>query len=66
MCTGRKGRVGDECIVCFLDPLECSSREKMEEYERDSCIPFWSVAIGEVLECVREPSNEKDRYAVAV
>lgn len=41
----------------------------MGEYCRDSCIHGYHVykdALGEILECVREPSNHKDRYAVAV
>lgn len=47
--------------------------EKMEEYERDLCIrgfhvyrDIWEAAVGEVLDCEREPGNAKDRYAVAV
>ena len=26
----------------------------------------WSAAVGEVLSCEREPTNSRDRYAVAV
>ncbi len=43
-----------------------SKRQKYwKEYGRDSCIrgyhifkDIWAAAIGEVLECVREPSND--------
>jgi len=45
----------------------------MEEFGRDCCIrgyhiykEIWEAAAGEVLECVREPHNAQDRYAVAV
>lgn len=27
---------------------------------------IWAAAVGEVLNCDREPTNDKDRYAVAV
>ena len=44
----------------------------MDEYGRDCCIrgyhiykEVWEAAIGDVLECLREPSNARDRYAVA-
>ena len=47
--------------------------EKMEDYERDLCVrgfhvyrDIWEAAVGEVLDCEREPGNAKDRYAVAV
>ena len=26
----------------------------------------WDASLGETLECEREPTNEKDRYAVVV
>ena len=29
-------------------------------------IIIWTAAVGEVLMCAREPTNDKDRYAVAV
>ena len=45
----------------------------MEDYERALCVcgfhmycDVWEAAIGEVLDCEREPGNAKDRYAVAV
>ena len=45
----------------------------MEEFGRDCCIrgyhvykETWRAAIGEELECDREPGNSCDRYAVAV
>ena len=45
----------------------------MEELGRDCCIrgyhvykETWRAAIGEELECDREPGNSSDRYAVAV
>jgi len=45
----------------------------MEEFGRDYCIRSYHVykeikeaAAGEALECVREPHNIQDRYAVAV
>ena len=45
----------------------------METYERASCVrgfhvyfTIWHVVNGEELICEREPSNRRDRYAVAV
>lgn len=45
----------------------------METLEKDLCIrgyhvyqQIWSAAVGEVLSCCREPTNLRDRYAVAV
>ena len=45
----------------------------MEEFGRDCCIrgyhvykKIWREAIGEELECNREPENSCDRYAVGV
>lgn len=45
----------------------------MEEHTEDMCVrgyhvyhTVWSAVIGETLECIREPSNVKDRYAVAI
>ena len=45
----------------------------MEEYTREMCArgyhvykDIWVAAVGEVLQCEREPSNASDRYAVAV
>ena len=45
----------------------------MEDYERALCVHgfyvycnVWEVAIGEVLDCEREPGNAKDWYPVAV
>ena len=45
----------------------------MEEFKISCCIcryhlycNIWDVVIGEEVECVREPLNESDRYAVAV
>ena len=45
----------------------------MEEFGRDCCIrgyhiykEIWRAAIGEELECDREPENSCDRYAVCV
>lgn len=45
----------------------------MEDYQRALCVHgfyvycnVWEAAIGEVLDCEREPGNAKDRYAVAV
>ena len=42
----------------------------MKEYKRPLCIhiyqEIWVVAVGEVLVCVREPRNTRDRYVVAV
>ena len=42
-------------------------------FEKDCCVHgyhiyqwVWDVAIGEDLICRREPTNERDRYAVAV
>ena len=44
-----------------------------EEYEVSCCVrgfhvyqQIWAAAVGEVLTCEREPTNEKDRYAVTV
>ena len=46
---------------------------KMDVYERSCCVRgyhvyriIWEATVGEELECVRDPRNEKDRYAVAV
>ena len=45
----------------------------MEDYKRDLYVrsfhvyrDIWEAAVGEVLDCEREPGNAKDRYAVAV
>ena len=42
--------------------------ENIEDYKRDLCVrgfhmyhDIWEVAIGEVLDCEREPGNTKDR-----
>ena len=44
-----------------------------EEYEVSCCVRgyhvyhhIWAAAVGEELICEREPTNDKDRYAVAV
>lgn len=45
----------------------------MEEITKELCVrgyhvykEIWTAVLGETLPCVRETSNEKDRYAVAV
>ena len=45
----------------------------MATFEKDCCVRgyhiyqwVWDAAIGENLTCRREPTNESDRYAVAV
>ena len=45
----------------------------MEEFKRSSCVHgyhvysnIWDAAVGEQLECAREPLYDSDRYAVAV
>ena len=45
----------------------------METFERELCVcgyhvyqRIWTAAVGEVLHCEREPTNSRDRYAVAV
>ena len=45
----------------------------MQDYRTDCCIrgyhiyrDIWVAVIGEVLECEREPTNTKDRNAVAI
>ena len=45
----------------------------METFERELCVRGYHVyqristaAVGEVLHCEREPTNSRDRYAVAV
>ena len=45
----------------------------MENFERELCVRgyhvyqrIWTAAVGEVLHCEREPTNSRDRYAVAV
>ena len=45
----------------------------METFERELCVRgyhvyqrIWMAAVGEVLHCEREPTNSRDRYAVAV
>ena len=47
--------------------------EVMEEYSLNLCVrgyhiyqDVWEAVIGETLQCVREPENTHDRYAVAV
>ena len=44
-----------------------------EEFEITSCVRgyrvyhhIWAAAVGKELDCVREPTNTSDRYAVAV
>ena len=46
---------------------------EMEELEIPSSVrgyhiykDTWEVTVGEELECIREPTNSTDRYAVAV
>ena len=45
----------------------------MEIFERELCVRgyhvyqrIWTAAVGEVLHCEQEPTNSRDRYAVAV
>ena len=45
----------------------------METFERELCVRgyhvyqrIWTAAVGEVLHCEREPTNSRNRYAVAV
>ena len=45
----------------------------METFERELCVRgyhvyqrIWTAAVGEVLHCEPEPTNSRDRYAVAV
>ena len=45
----------------------------METFERELCVRgyhvyqrIWTAVVGEVLHCEREPTNSRDRYAVAV
>ena len=45
----------------------------METFERELCVRgyhvyqrIWTAAVGEVLHCEREPTNSRDRYAMAV
>ena len=45
----------------------------METFERKLCVRgyhvyqrIWTAAVGEVLHCEQEPTNSRDRYAVAV
>ena len=47
----------------------CNYVEKMEDYKRDLYVrsfhmyrDIWEAAVGEVLDCEREPGNAKDRY----
>ena len=49
------------------------TREAVVEFSRELCIRgyhvyqvIWEATIGETLNCVREPQNFHDRYAVAV
>lgn len=44
-----------------------------DEWERACCVRgyhiyrnVWQAVVGEVLDCVREPQNSSDRYAIAV
>ncbi len=50
-----------------------ASRSRIEEFVFDSCVrgyhkyqETWTPQDGEELECIREPTNSTDRYAVAV
>lgn len=50
-----------------------SSASGNEEFKVACCIrgyhvynQIWTATMGEVLACEREPTNEQDRYAVAV
>ena len=45
----------------------------IETFERELCVRgyhvyqrIWTAAVGEALHCEREPTNSRDRYAVAV
>ena len=49
------------------------SSQAMEEAEFPCCVrgyhvymSIWAATVGEELDCVREPTNPSDRYAVAV
>ena len=49
------------------------SRVDMNTFETPCCVrgyhiykDIWTAAVGEILFCVREPTNASDRYAVAV
>lgn len=55
--------------MILLNELLC----RMAVHVQDSCVrgyhiyhSIWDAAIGEHLECRREPLNHRDRYAVAV
>ena len=62
--------------MCHCDTIDTPSlpqEEKMEEYEVSSIVRgfhiyqrSWSPSLEEQLECLREATNDKDRYAVAV
>ena len=61
-------------FTCFQTLyLTLKEMEPEDEYEVSCCVrgyhvyqSIWAAAVGEVLMCEREPTNEKDRYAVAV
>ena len=58
-----------DCLQIFFNGCEIT----METFERELCVRgyhvyqrIWTAAVGEVLHCEREPTNSRDRYAVAV
>ena len=64
-------------IICFR--VTCKLFIQLEknggnctEFQITYCVcgyvyhDIWDASLGETLECEREPTNEKDRYAVAV
>ena len=60
-------------FLCVILERSRACMHAMEEFGRDCCIrgyhiykETWRAAIGEELECDREPGNSCDRYAIAV
>ena len=58
-----------DCLRKFFNGCEIT----METFERELCVRgyhvyqrIWMAAVGEVLHCEREPTNSRNRYAVAV
>ena len=60
-------------ITAAAGLIMMSASEPEAELEVAGCIrgyhvfqEIWTATVGEILACEREPTNEKDRYAVAV
>ena len=69
----KRERGGDECALIKIRARTMTAAAALAETEVRSCVrgyhvykDVWAASIGETLVCSREPTNNSDRYAVAV